>query len=53
MKFQKIKFFFNKTPLAIATEKGNIEIARLLLFLPETDVNIQSVFIIIYKISFL
>ena len=33
----------NKTALYIAVEKGNFEIVKLLLSLPEIDINIKSI----------
>lgn len=51
-----MKFCFkdwNKTPLYIAAEKGNSEIVKLLLSMPDIDINAKSIFItkIIYAIS--
>lgn len=49
-----MKFLFNisnKTPLYVAIEKGNDEIAKLLLKIKEIDVNIKS--IILTKIFFI
>lgn len=49
----KFKFlFFQKTALSMAVEKGNLEIAKLLLANPTIDVNIETIFNIIIFIIF-
>lgn len=50
-----MKFFYNflnKTPLQIASQKGNSDVVKLLLEIPKINVNEKSISYDIYLISF-
>lgn len=41
--YKILTFFFNRTPLIVAAQKGNAEIVQLLLSCKNIDVNIPRV----------